>query len=70
MSNLTKLPTLNTFVIYDTAGTVLGFVEHFDGERACNKAEYELRQDVLIWNTWENATPAERTEAKRLGNIT
>jgi hypothetical protein len=58
------------FVIYNLDGVVLGFVEHYTGERAANKAEFELRIECVLWDAWENATPANQKKAARLGAIT
>lgn len=61
--------TLKPFVIYNLDNVVLGFVEHFTGDRAADKAESVIGV-VTLWNTWENATPAEQKKAARLGAIT
>lgn len=58
------------FVIYTVQGEVVGLVEHESGERAVSKAEDVVGVDTLLWNSWENATPAERRRAESLPEMT
>lgn len=58
------------FVIYGVQGEVVGMVEHESGERAVEKAEAVLGVDTLLWNSWSNATPAERRRAEALPEMT
>lgn len=60
----------DTFVIYSSSNAVLGYVEHVNGDRAVAKAEDVTGKTDLLWNKWENATPAERNKARLLGSIT
>lgn len=66
--------SLQTFIIHrfnpNGRSPVLGYVDHVNGDRACDKAQEFFESEVLVYTAWDKATKAQKAAALRGGYLT